>query len=107
MIQKKLQPSSEYNQYDMDGDGVVDDKELAAVKEIKEFNMKEEKQDVQKRMAWVAIIAMLLSVTFMFTPVVPIERVNALADLIGLFFISCAGIAGAFMGTSAWMNKRK
>ena len=99
MIQKKLQPSSEYNQYDMDGDGVVDDEELAAVKEIKEFNMKEEKQDVQKRMAWVAIIAMLLSVIFMFTPVVPIERVNALADLIGLFFISCAGIAGAFMGT--------
>ena len=39
MIQKKLQPSSEYNQYDMDGDGVVDDEELAAVKEIKEFNI--------------------------------------------------------------------
>ena len=30
MIQKKLQKGSNYNKYDLDGDGIVDDDELAA-----------------------------------------------------------------------------
>ena len=34
--QKKLQTSSKYNEYDLDGDGVVSDAELANMKEIKE-----------------------------------------------------------------------
>ena len=34
--EKKLQTSSKYNEYDLDGDGVVSDAELANMKEIKE-----------------------------------------------------------------------
>jgi hypothetical protein len=32
--QKKLQNESEYNKYDLDGDGVVTDEELSKMKEI-------------------------------------------------------------------------
>ena len=32
MVQKKLQPESQYNEYDLDGDGVVSDQELEMVK---------------------------------------------------------------------------
>ena len=34
MAQKKLQKESAYEEYDVDGDGVVSDSELAAVKAI-------------------------------------------------------------------------
>jgi hypothetical protein len=37
---------------------------------------------------------------------VPIERVQALSDISNLFYISGAGIVGAYMGTTAWLNKK-
>ena len=37
--------------------------------------------------------------------IVPIERVNALAEISSLFYISGAGIVGAYMGVSAYMSK--
>ena len=37
---------------------------------------------------------------------IPIERVTALSDISNLFYISGAGIVGAFMGTTAWMGRK-
>ena len=37
---------------------------------------------------------------------VPLERVEALADISNLFYISGAGIVGAYMGTAAWMARK-
>ena len=37
---------------------------------------------------------------------IDVERVKALADISNLFYISGAGIVGAYMGTTAWMNKK-
>ena len=36
MTQKKLEKESKYAKYDLDGDGLVSDEELQAVKEINE-----------------------------------------------------------------------
>jgi hypothetical protein len=36
----------------------------------------------------------------------PIEKIEALSDISNLFYISGAGIVGAFMGAQAWMNKK-
>jgi hypothetical protein len=37
---------------------------------------------------------------------VDIDRVKALADISNLFYISGAGIVGAYMGASAIMNRK-
>jgi hypothetical protein len=37
---------------------------------------------------------------------VPIERVEALSGISDLFFLSAAGIVGAYMGMSAWMSRK-
>ena len=37
---------------------------------------------------------------------IDIEHVEALSDISNLFYLSGAGIVGAFMGTTAWMNKK-
>ena len=106
MTQKKLQPESQYNEYDLDGDGVVSDEELNTVKSIHETEMQEEKADAQRRMAWVSLIAMLVFTVFVFLPVFPDSRIKALADLFGLFYIGMAGVVGAYMGMTAYMSRK-
>ena len=102
--QKKLQSSSKYNEYDIDGDGIVSDAELSNMKEIKETETALRKNLAQLRMARYTLIAMGLFTAAMFF--IDVERVKALADISNLFYISGAGIVGAYMGTTAWMNKK-
>ena len=103
MTQKKLEKESKYAKYDLDGDGLVSDEELQAVKEINETEAEGRKLRAQRRMATASLIAMGSFTAAMF--VVDIERVQALADISNLFYISGAGIVGAYMGASAIMNR--
>jgi len=41
----------------------------------------------------------------MFMPFIADERIELLVDLSNIFFITGAGIVGAYMGVSAWMSK--
>jgi hypothetical protein len=36
----------------------------------------------------------------------PVDRIEALSDISNLFYISGAGIVGAYMGTTAWMSRK-
>lgn len=104
MKQKQLQQDSVYNEYDSDGDGIVSDQELSQVTEIKKLEHDLRKQRAQRRMATASLVAMGLFTGAMFF--VDIDRVKALADISNLFYISGAGIVGAYMGASAFMNKK-
>lgn len=105
-MQKSLQKNSNYNKYDVDGDGEVTDDELQDMEKIEEIERQNRKQSAQRRMAWVAIWSMIVFTIILFSPLVSDARVNALADLLGLFYIAQAGIVGAFMGVSAWMSRK-
>lgn len=104
MAQKKLQSKSEYDKYDIDGDGIVSDQELATADEIQKAEAELRKLRAQRRMATASLIAMGVFTLAMF--IVPIERVQALSDISNLFYISGAGIVGAYMGATAWMSKK-
>lgn len=104
--QKNLQSNSGYNKYDVDGDGTVTDDELEDVARIEEIERDNRKQSAQRRMAWVAIWSMIGFTIVLFSPIVSDARVQALADLLGLFYIAQAGVVGAFMGVSAWMSRK-
>ena len=104
---KKLQPQSKYSQFDVDGDGVMTDKEIAMEKEMMELERQEEKAEAQKKMAWVAMVSMLGFTIFLFLPIIPDSRVSALAELLGLFYIGQASVVGAYMGFTAYMSKSK
>ena len=103
-MKKSLENNSKYNDYDTDGDGIVSDEELAHVTEIKKLEHDLRKQRAQRRMATASLVAMGLFTGAMFF--VDIERVKALSDISNLFYISGAGIVGAYMGASAFMNRK-
>ena len=101
--QKKLEPDSEYSALDLDNDGVVSDKELALMEALE----KKEKMEAQKKMAWVAMVSMLVFTALVFLPIFPDTRIKALSDLFGLFYIGQAGVVGAYMGMTAYMSAKK
>tara|TARA_A100001515_G_scaffold120135_1_gene102984 strand:+ start:509 stop:829 length:321 start_codon:yes stop_codon:yes gene_type:complete len=103
MSRKQLQKDTIYAEYDKDGDGIVSDEELSHMAEIKKLEHDLRKQRAQRRMATASLVAMGVFTFAMF--LVDIERVKALADISNLFYISGAGIVGAYMGASAFMNR--
>ena len=104
MAAKKLEDQSKYDAYDMDGDGVVSDSEMAKAKEIRETEDALRKHLAQLRMARWTLIGMGVFTATMFF--IPLDRVTALSDISNLFYISGAGIVGAFMGATAWMGRK-
>ena len=103
-MKKTLQNNSKYNDFDLDGDGIVTDEELETAKAMKETETLLRKQLAQLRMARATLIAMGIFTLAMF--LIDLERVKALSDISNLFYLSGAGIVGAYMGTTAWMNKK-
>ena len=103
---KKLQKGSHFDEFDLDGDGTVSDEEIKRSQDMLEIELREEKSEAQKRMAWVAMASMIIFSGILFTPMVTESRVSALADLLGLFYIAQAGVVGAYMGVSAWMSRK-
>jgi len=107
MVQKKLQKDSEYNKYDLNGDGTVSDEELEKIKQIEELEMSERKALAQRRMAWISIAAMILfTVVVMIPGFIPESRLKLLGDLSALFYIGMAGVVGAYMGMTAYMSRK-
>ncbi len=100
---KKLQKQSIYAEYDQDGDGVITDEELGSIKQIKQTEDASRKNLAQLRMARFSLIAMGVFTVAMFF--IPIERVNALADISNLFYITGGGIVATYMGTTAWTQR--
>jgi hypothetical protein len=70
-----------------------------------ELELREEKAQSQKVMAWISIISMIIFTALLFTPIISESRVHVLSELIGLFYLAQAGVVGAYMGATAWMSK--
>jgi hypothetical protein len=104
MAQKQLQPDSKLDEYDFDQDGIVTDAEIERAKEIREFEDQSRKHLAQLRIARWTLIGMGAFTAAMFA--MPVDRIEALSDISNLFYISGAGIVGAFMGATAWMSRK-
>ena len=106
MTPKTLEAKSKYNQFDLDKDGTVTDAEIDRAKEMVDLELRETKSEAQKKMAWLSIIVMTVATIVLFTPLIPDSRVNALSDLLGLFYFSLCGIVGTYMGATAFMHHK-
>ena len=89
--------------FDIDGDGKITEEEIAMKERMLEIELREEKAESQKKMAWIAMVMMIGFTVVLFTPLMSDSRVNALADLLGLFYIAQTGVIAAYMGATAYM----
>jgi len=103
-MSKKLELKSKYAQYDIDGDGIVTDAELARAAEMVELELREEKAHSQKSMAWIAILAMcaypLMSL------VIPDSKLDTWSSMSDMIFLSQASIVGMYFGAQAYMARK-
>ena len=101
---KKFEAESKYKSYDADGDGVVSDEELARAKEFTDMELREEKAEAQKKMAWGAIIAMcaypLISL------LIPESKLQTWGSMSDMIFLSQASIVGMYFGAQAYMSRK-
>lgn len=98
---------SDYSKYDLNEDGRVDDEELAKFRTIIEMENQDQKADTQRKMGWVAISGLVIGQAVLMTPLIELERITAIQDIMGTFHYACAGIVGAYFGVTAWMTKNK
>ena len=105
-MSKKLEKGSQFEQFDLDNDGTVTDDELARSQTMLELELREEKADSQRRMAWVAVISMICYPLLPLMPFVPEDRLSTLASLSDMLFLSQASIVGLYFGATAYMNKK-
>ena len=90
--------------FDIDGDGKITEAEVAMKERMLEIELREEKAESQKKMAWVAMLMMIgFTAVLFYDGLISDSRVNALADLFGLFYIAQTGIVAAYMGATAYM----
>ena len=105
--QKRLAKDSKYAEFDVDGDGVVSDEELAMSKEMMRLENEDKKQDAQRNMAWFALFGMLLyPFAVVLAQFLGLEQAaKILGDMASVYFVSVAAIFAAFYGSQALQKK--
>jgi hypothetical protein len=90
--QKKLEPGSDYEKYDLDGDGIVTDEEFEMDQKLMRMENEDKKEDAQRYMAWFALFGMLLYPSLV---------------VISVFMnIDKAAIVAAFFGKEAYVKSK-
>ena len=103
---KQLQQDSKYNAFDVDGDGIVSDDELARSERMLQIENNDKMQDQQRLMAWVAMLSSILTVAALLTPLVDVERMNMASAFLNTFLVAQTGIVVGFMGMTAWAKSK-
>jgi hypothetical protein len=104
---KNLESGSKYEQFDMDGDGIVTDEEMAKAEQMIALENADKKEDQLRAMAWVAMLSMVAFTIILFLPVIDTDRVSALDNLLQMFYIAQAGVVATFFGSSAYMSRNQ
>ena len=108
LMQKKLEPGSEYEKYDLDGDGIVTDEEFEMDQKLMRMENEDKKEDAQRYMAWFALFGMLLYPSLVVLSVLmSIDKAaTVLGDMAPTYFVSVAAIVAAFFGKEAYVKSK-
>ena len=106
-MSKKLQKGSQYEQFDLDGDGIVTDKELALSEHMIRLENSDKMQDQQRMLCWVSSISSIILIVLVMSPVIPDTRVEMVTALLSTYVVANLGIVATFMGTTAFTRSKE
>ena len=106
-MNKKLQKGSQYEQFDLDGDGVVTDKELARSEHMIRLENSDKMQDQQRMLCWVSSISSIILIVLVMSPVIPDTRVEMVTALLSTYVVANLGKVATFMGTTAFTRSKE
>lgn len=84
------------NEIDVNRDGKID---------ILEYSIYEKRAKHRRYMAWVSLIAAIIS-GFSIMFLIPDERLSKIDGLLELYWIGLLGITGTYVGVSTWVSRR-
>ena len=91
---------------DSNSDGLVTDEEIDLASKMHELQEKVRKSESQEKMAWVALLGIILFTAFLFSSYIEIDKVDKIGEFIGMFYITLAGVVATYMGTQAWAMRK-
>ena len=100
-----IKPVSENSEYDLDKDGDVSETELTKSDELLELELREEKAQTQKFISYIALTSIVIVTAVLMSPIVTDSRVEALGNLLSMFYLAQASIIGFYFGATAYMSK--
>ena len=106
-MSKKLQKGSQYEKFDLDGDGVVSDQELSRSEHMIRLENSDKMQDQQRMICWVSSISSIILIVLAMSPVIPDSRVEMVTALLSTYIVANLGIVSVFMGTTAFTRSRE
>jgi NADH:ubiquinone oxidoreductase subunit E len=80
---------------DINHDGILDKKE---------YTIYEQRAKNRRRMAWVALISLIVT-AFSIMFVVPESRIERISSALELYWIALGGVVGAYVGISSWTRR--
>jgi hypothetical protein len=95
-----------FSKFDLNEDGKLTKSELDRRERIINIERRESRMASQKKMAWLSMATMTGFTIILFTPLVPVDRVLALSELLDLFYVGQASVVGAYMGFTAWQSDK-
>tara|TARA_A100000172_G_scaffold7971_1_gene4418 strand:- start:7333 stop:7713 length:381 start_codon:yes stop_codon:yes gene_type:complete len=111
--QKKLQPGSAWEQFDLDQDGTVSDGELAMAQKIEQLEHQRQMHenldrmmDQQRMMAWLAMGSMVVFTGLLFLPQLDGSKIINFSGILNTFYVSQAAVVSVFMGATAYSKSK-
>jgi hypothetical protein len=101
---KTLEPGSQFEKFDTDGDGVVTDAEMAAMERMLKIENDDKKEDQIRAMAWFALMGMLLyPAGIIAASYFALDTASQLlADIAPTYFVAISALVAAFFGAQAY-----
>ena len=106
-MSKKLQKGSQYEQFDLDGDGIVSDEELSRSEHMIRLENSDKMQDQQRMLCWVSSVSSIILIVLVMSPVIPDSRVEMVTALLSTYVVANLGIVATFMGTSVFTRLKE
>ena len=106
-MSKKLQKGSQYEQFDLDGDGIVSDQELKRSEHMIRLENSDKMQDQQRMLCWVSSVSSIILIVLVMSPAIPDARVEMVTALLSTYVVANLGIVATFMGTTAFTRSKE